>query len=254
MARAFVLVYGVSSYLVFLATFLYAIAFVGDLTEPSVDRARSAPLAEALLVDALLLAAFAVQHSVMARPWFKARWTRIVPRPAERSTFVLLASLLLALLFWQWRSIDAEVWRVEGGPATVLLALQALGWVTVLLSTFALDHFDLFGLRQVWAYFRGREYNPLPLRTPPLYRWVRHPIMLGFLIAFWATPEMTAGHLLFAALSTGYIFVGIALEERDLLRFHGARYAEYRRRTSMIVPLPPHSEVAPPRHEAPRPT
>jgi len=240
MGRSLSVAYGGLVYLFFLAVFLYAVGFVGDFAVPrTVDSAVPAGLAEALLVDVGLLLLFAVQHSVMARDWFKERWTEIVPRHLERSTFVLVTSLILALMFWQWRPIPDTVWSVSGAGASVLWAVFALGWAIVLVTTFLIDHFSLFGLRQVWAHFRGERYEYPGFQEPGLYRYVRHPLYLGFLLAFWATPEMTVGHLLFAGATTGYILVGIQLEEQDLLRYHGSRYAAYRERVSMLVPWIP---------------
>lgn len=231
-------VYGAVCYVVFLASFLYAIGFVGNIMVPkSVDSGASGPVGTAVLVNAALLGLFAVQHSVMARPWFKNAWTKIVPRPVERSTFVLISSLLLFLLYAWWRPMPAAVWSVEGAAATALTALFWFGWGMVLVSTFLINHFDLFGLRQVWLRMRGEAYTPLRFQRSSIYKFVRHPIMLGFVIAFWATPRMSQGHLLFAAATTGYILVGIVLEERDLVRFHGSEYEAYRREVPMLLPL-----------------
>lgn len=238
MQRVAVLAFGVFSYLVFLGTFLYAVGFVGNLVVPkSIDSSPNPGIRQALLVNLALLALFAVQHSVMARPGFKRFWTRLVPQPVERSTYVLVSSAVLALLFWQWRSMPGVVWESTGPVAArVLQAVFWAGWAIVLLSTFMTDHLDLFGLRQVFLFATGRPYTPLGFKTTALYRYVRHPIMLGFVIAFWAAPTMTLGHLVFAVATTLYILVALQLEERDLLSYHGDAYAQYRRRVGMLVP------------------
>ena len=237
--RLLILLYAITSYAVFLGSFVWAVGFVGNynyLTSKSIDVGVSSPLPEAIIVDVLLLALFAIQHSVMARPAFKRMLTRIIPAAAERSTYVLLSSLILLLLFWQWRPIPMSVWRVEGAAAIVLTGLHWLGWVIALSSTYMIDHFDLFGLRQAIFALRGTDPTAQPFKTPLLYRLVRHPLMLGFLLAFWATPEMTVGHLLFAALNTAYILAGLQFEERDLVAAFGDTYQRYRRRVPMLLP------------------
>jgi protein-S-isoprenylcysteine O-methyltransferase Ste14 len=230
--------YGVLCYLIFLATYLYAIGFVGNLVVPKgIDTGSRVPAVEAVAVDLLLLGLFAVQHSVMARPAFKRWWARLVPFPLERSTYVLASSLLLGLLFWQWCPMPEMFWEVRRPVAVIALwGLFSGGWVAALISTFLIDHLDLFGLRQVYLFATGKIYSPPPFRTPALYRIVRHPIMLGFVIAFWATPVMTWGHLLFAGMTTAYIIVGIRLEERDLRMAFGSAYEKYQERVSMMVP------------------
>jgi protein-S-isoprenylcysteine O-methyltransferase Ste14 len=240
MKRLLAFIYGLVSYLIFIFTFLYAIGFVGNFIVPrSIDSATPAPFSQALLINALLLAVFAVQHSVMARPAFKRRWTRIVPKPVERSTYVLLSSLALILLFWQWRMMPDVVWDVENAAGRYILwAVFFLGWAIVLLGTYLINHLDLFGLRQVNLYRRGEKYTELEFRTPFLYKIVRHPIMLGFIIAFWATPRLTIGHLVFALATTAYILIAIQFEERDLASVHGTAYEAYREQVSMLLPLP----------------
>lgn len=231
--------YGLTCYVIFLGTFLYAIAFVGGF---GVSRRLDAPLETTLLhalaIDCILLIVFAVQHSVMARRWFKDRWTQIVPWAIERSTFVLCASGALLLLFWQWRPVGVQVWSVENiAGRAVLWALFAVGWMTVLVMTFFINHFDLFGLRQVWLPLIGKPYTQVAFRTPLPYRIVRHPLYFGFLLAFWMTPSMTLAHLLFAVATTGYIVLAIQFEERDLIREHGAAYQDYRRSIPMLLPI-----------------
>jgi methanethiol S-methyltransferase len=231
--------YGIACYLVFFATFLYAIAFLGDFGGiKAIDSGREIPASQALAVNAALLALFAVQHSVMARAWFKRAWTRIIPPVIERSTYVLFASLAMALLFWQWRPMGGGVWHVEDPMArSTIYAIYTVGWLALLLATFLINHFDLFGLRQVYLYWRGREYAGLPFRTPAFYRYVRHPIYLSWLCIFWATPQMTMAHLIFAIATSGYILLAIPWEERDLIQIHGDAYRLYREQVPKILPL-----------------
>lgn len=238
MPRLFILLFGIASYTIFFATFLYAIGFVGNLVVPTtIDGVSTSPLWMAISVNLGLLTVFALQHSVMARPAFKRWWTRIVPVPMERSVYVLLSSLALIVLFWQWQPMGGVVWNVEHPVGrAVLYALFASGWLMVLVTTFLINHFDLFGLRQVWLYFREKPYTSLRFKTPGPYRMVRHPLYVGWLTAFWATPTMTAAHLLFAIGTTAYILVAIRYEERDLVAFHGDEYADYRRRVPMLIP------------------
>jgi len=230
--------YGVVCYAIFFATFLYAIGFIGGFGVPrTLDGTPSGPLLTAIAIDAGLLALFALQHSIMARTWFKEAWTRVVPKEVERSTYVLFSSAALILLFWQWRPLGGVIWSVDNDVARIALrALFAFGWGLVLVATFLINHFDLFGLRQVWLFLLGKPYTSLKFATPGPYRLVRHPLYVGWFFAFWMTPQMSSAHLLFAALATGYILVAIQFEERDLMRHHG-EYADYRKRVPMLVPF-----------------
>ena len=240
MKRYLTIGYGAAAYLLFAVAFLYAIGFVGNLVVPrSVDHGITTSIGEAVVVNLVLLGLFGVQHSVMARPGFKRWWTRIVPTPIERSTYVVFASIVLLVLYWQWRTMPAVIWDVRE-PAGRLVVWVAfwLGWAIVFASTFMINHFDLFGLRQVYLAWRGKPYAELDFRTHLFYRLVRHPLMLGFIIAFWAAPTMTAGHLLFSIATTGYILLAIQFEERDLVATLGDQYRDYRSVTSMLVPLP----------------
>src|SRR5262245_36470956 len=238
MNPALMLAYGTVSYLLFLVAFLYAIGFVGDIVVPkAINSGTPESWTVALPIDALLLGLFAIQHSVMARPAFKRWWTKFIAPVAERSTYVLISSLILLLLYWQWRPMPELIWHVEAPAVRYLIwGLFAAGWVIVLASTFLIDHFELFGLRQAIIYFRGRPNAPASFKTPGLYRFVRHPLMLGFIIAFWAAPDMTAGRLLFAFATTVYILIALQLEERDLVHYFGEQYEQYRRRVPMLVP------------------
>jgi len=237
LGRVTAFLYGVACYAAFFATFLYSVGFLGNFGVPkSIDSGAQMPLINALLIDAALLAAFALQHSIMARPWFKRAWTRLVPAVVERSTYVLFSSVALILLFWKWQPLGGVVWNLENPFARVaLIGMFAFGWVTVLVATFLINHFDLFGLRQVWFHLRGESYRPLTFNTPGPYKVVRHPLYVGWLFVFWSAPTMTAAHLFFAVMTTAYILVAIQFEERDLVKVH-PEYDEYRRRVPMLVP------------------
>jgi protein-S-isoprenylcysteine O-methyltransferase Ste14 len=238
MTRLFGLLYGVLMYAFFVATFVYAICFVGNIAVPkTIDSGSESPLMVAVAINALLLTAFAVQHSVMARQGFKRAWTRVVPKQLERSTYVLAASLVLALLLWQWRPIPQTVWELHGTAAAMLSVVFWAGWAILLTSTFLINHFELFGLKQVWTYLRRTEHTEAKFRTPSLYKVVRHPLYLGFVIAFWSTPRMSVGHLIFAIATTGYILLGIYFEERDLINTYGHAYLNYCKKVPMLVPF-----------------
>lgn len=240
LVRLVVLFYSVVSYALCLASLAYAAGFVGDFLVPkSIDSAPTDPLGLALVINTVLLGVFAVQHSVMARPFFKRWLTRFVPEPAERSTYVLMSSLAFFLLFWQWRPIGGVIWDIQNPVVAGLLhGGFAFGWMLVVGTTFLINHFDLFGLRQAWLFLRGRPYEPVKFVTPGPYKFVRHPLYVGLLFAFWFTPTMTVAHLVFALATTGYILVGIQLEERGLVAALGEDYAEYRKRTPMLIPGP----------------
>jgi methanethiol S-methyltransferase len=238
MGRFIAFFYGLVSYVIFFVTFLYAIGFVTGLVVPkTIDTGAAGPAMNTLVVDLVLMSVFAIQHSVMARQGFKQWWTRIVPKSVERSTYVLLASLALALLFWKWQPLPTVLWHIEDPRiAMAVLGLSLMGWLIVLTSTFLINHFELFGLHQVANNLAGKQMSAPRFYTPLFYKLVRHPIYLGFIIAFWAAPTMTAGHLLFAAVTTAYIIVGILLEERDLITLFGDEYRRYRQRVPMLVP------------------
>jgi methanethiol S-methyltransferase len=238
MGRFIAFLYGIAAYVLFFITILYAIGFVSDLAVPkTIDSGAVVAMTEALIINLLLMSVFAIQHSVMARKPFKQWWTQFVPKSVERSTYVLFSSLALVLLFWQWRPMPTVVWHIDNPPiAMTVTAISLIGWLIVLTSTFLINHFELFGLHQVTSNLTGRDMPATRFRTPLYYQFVRHPIYLGFIIAFWAAPTMTVGHLLFAAVTTAYIFVGIMLEERDLIDLFGDEYRRYKDRVSMLVP------------------
>ena len=236
--RITTLLYGIFCYLVFFATFLYAIAFLGDFGVPrTIDSGVEGSIGQALAINAALLALFALQHSIMARSWFKRAWTRIVPPAAERSTYVLFSSVALIVLFWQWRPIGGLVWQVNNELGRMAIYwIYAAGWMLLLIATFLINHFDLFGLRQVWLYVVGKPYSHLEFRTPLFYKFVRHPLYVGWLMAFWFTPTMTGAHLLFAVMTTVYILMAIRWEENDLIESHGEQYIQYRESVPMFIP------------------
>jgi len=241
MSRLLAFVYGALVYVMFLGAIVYSIGFVANWTDlpKTIDSGAPGPVMSAVAIDLILLGVFAIQHSVMARPGFKAWWTRFVPTAVERSTYVLFANLALILLLWKWQPMPEVVWQVEGPAAAALAGLSQIGWGIVFLSTFLISHFDLFGLKQVFDNLRQVRIEDPQFRTPFLYKFVRHPLYLGFIIAFWAAPVMTMGHLLFAVATTGYIFIGLLLEERDMVAVFGQTYVNYQRRVSMIVPTLP---------------
>jgi protein-S-isoprenylcysteine O-methyltransferase Ste14 len=239
MKKIMYLAYGVICYAIFFGTYCYAVGFVTNLVVPAgLDSAPSSPFWKAALINLGLLLLFAIQHSVMARPFFKRSWTRIVPEPLERSTYVLLSSICLILMFLYWQPMGGIVWMIQSDTMhSILNAVSVLGFGIVLISTFLINHFDLFGLRQVWLYFRGKPYTQLPFRTPLFYKHVRHPLYLGWMIAFWAAPVMTFAHFLFAAVCTGYMLTAIRLEERDLIAVFGSKYIKYKEMVPMIIPF-----------------
>jgi protein-S-isoprenylcysteine O-methyltransferase Ste14 len=238
-ARVAIFAYGLVAYATFVAAFAYAIGFLLNWLVPKgIDSGTPGPLIPSLLINTLLLSLFVIQHTIMARPWFKRAWTTIIPRAAERSTYVLLASAILLVTYWQWRPLPDAIWSVSGPAAWVLNGLSLFGFGIVFAASLMINHFDLFGLRQSWLRFRGKTYRPVGFRLVGLYKIIRHPLMLGFLIAFWATPVMTVGHLFFSIMTTGYIMLGVWFEERDLIAEHGENYLKYRRSTRAIIPLP----------------
>ena len=244
MVRIFSFCFGLAAYAIFLGTFLYAIGFVAGVAMPKgLDSGTVVPTIEAVVIDILLLSLFALQHSLMARKTFKQWWTKYVPTAIERSAYVLFASLTLFLLYWQWRPIPTIIWQLSDPTiARALLGLSLVGWFIALLSTFLINHFELFGLHQAFANLRGRPIAAPHFEVPFLYKIVRHPIYLGFILAFWSTPTMTGGHLLFAVVTTAYILIGITLEERDMIALFGDQYRQYREQVAMLVPWPRHRQ------------
>ena len=245
MRRWLFFVYGVANHLLFFGVFAYMAGFVGNVVVPkSIDSAYSGSTSKAVIIDVLLLALFAAQHSIMARPAFKRVWTRIIPEPIERSTYVFIANVVTIVLMWQWRGIDQVVWNAQLPMLRGLLwSLFTIGWLLIFLASLMINHFDLFGTRQVWLYLRGRAYQALPFRVPSLYKHVRHPLYIGWAIAFWATPTMSVGHLLFAGSLTAYMGLAALVEERDLVAYFGRQYEEYRQRVPMFIPRWKRAEV-----------
>ena len=245
LGRVFTLAYGLVCYLSFVVAFGYAIGFVGNWLVPKgIDDGTPGPLLPSLLINGGLLSLFVLQHTIMARPAFKRWWTKVIPAPIERSTFVLLASSILLLTFWQWRSLPQLIWSVEGWPAAALSIISLCGYAIVFIASCTISHFDLFGLRQTWIRFNNRPYTPVGFRLAGFYRLVRHPLMVGFLIAFWATPKMSVGHLFFSIMTTLYILFGTFIEERDLIAQHGEEYLTYKRRVRGLLPLPKAVRIA----------
>ena len=251
--KALTLLFGVVTYVIFFGTFLYQIGFVTNMVvSKGIDHGSVTPAVQAAGMNILLLSLFAIQHTIMARLKFKTWWTRIVSPAIERPIFVLISSLILLLMNWQWQPLTEFVWHVEGSVGrNALFAVGFAGWGLVLFATFLINHFDLFGLRQVWLYFKGVEYTPVVFKETVLYNWVRHPLMVGFIIAFWATPDMTQGHLLFAVVTTAYILVAIQIEERTLIAIHGDDYRDYQKRVSQLIPMPPKTASPPPSEPEP---
>ncbi len=239
MGRIISFVYGVLAHLGFLVAFMYLIGFLGNFVVPkSIDSGQAGPVGQALLINVILIAIFGIPHSVMARPGFKQWWTKVVPQHIERSTYVMISNLLVALLIWQWQPMVGVIWNVEHPVgASVLWGLFGIGWVMIVLTSFVINHFDLFGLRQVYLHLRGMEYTPIEFKAKWIYQYIRHPLMLGWIIAFWSTPQMSAGHLVFAVGTTVYILIAIQFEERDLVKYHGEDYENYRRKVSMLIPF-----------------
>ncbi len=239
MGRIISFVYGVLAHLGFLVAFMYLIGFLGNFVVPkSIDSGQAGPVGQALLINVILIAIFGIPHSVMARPGFKQWWTKVVPQHIERSTYVMISNLLVALLMWQWQPMVGVIWNVEHPVgASVLWGLFGIGWVMIVLTSFVINHFDLFGSRQVYLHLRGMEYTPLEFKAKWIYQYIRHPLMLGWIIAFWSTPQMSAGHLVFAVGTTVYILIAIQFEERDLVKYHGEDYENYRRKVSMLIPF-----------------